>query len=598
MQTDLKRTHSCGQLRKTHLGQKVILNGWIHTIRDHGGVVFATVRDRSGIVQVVFKEEEARKTLASIRPEFVVAVQGVVEARPDAARNPDMPTGDIDIAVDTLTVLNPSEVVPIEVAIPDDELSGDNIRFRYRYLDLRRPSMQRNLEIRHRISQICRQYMDTQGFYEIETPFLTKSTPEGARDFVVPSRMTKGHFYALPQSPQLFKQLLMVSGFEKYFQIVRCFRDEDLRADRQPEFTQLDIEMSFIDEQDIRSLIDGLFARLFKEILGIDIALPIPCMGYEKAMTRWGSDRPDLRFGCELKPLNDLLADCEIPFIRTAAEAGALVGLSVPEQGKYARKQVDGFINDAKDLGAQGGVWFRLKNGALAGPGAKAFPGDKGQAVQDQLGLKEGDLVFVIAATSPKKAQRAAGELRGRLGRDLGLARAGEYAMTWVTDFPLFEEDDETGQWTAVHHPFTAPCDEDLEWLEKAPGRVKSRAYDIVINGAELGGGSIRIHTKAVQEKVFNAINLPPEEAQAKFSFLLEALQYGAPPHGGIALGLDRLVAMFAGVDSIREVIAFPKTHRGSCLLTNAPSELAQAQLDELGLIKKEAEKSESEEKS
>ncbi len=585
MQSDLKRTIGCGELRKSNTDEEVVLNGWIHTLRDHGGVVFASLRDRSGIVQIVFGDTIGEDLPASIRPEFVVAVKGTVRMRPDEALNPDMPTGDVEVLIGELTVLNPSEVVPFEISVPDEEMPGEKIRLKYRYLDLRRPSMQRNIILRHRLIQLCRRHLDDRGFIEIETPFLTKSTPEGARDFLVPSRMHHEHFYALPQSPQLFKQLLMVAGFEQYFQIVRCFRDEDLRGDRQPEFTQLDLEMSFINENDIRTLIDGLFKLLFKELKGIEIKTPVPLLSYAEAMEKWGTDRPDLRYNVPLVYMGELMRDHQIPFVREAAASDAVVAIAAPENGRYSRKEVEKLLETCKfaSTNLTGMLWFRMKEGKFTGPGAKAFPEGLAEKAAGKLELENGDLVFVICSSQKKNAQATAGYLRTLLAKDLGLAPKDTYALTWITDFPLFEETEEGG-WTAVHHPFTSPREEDLKILETGPGEVKSQAYDIVINGAELGGGSIRIHDQAIQKRVFNAINLSDEEAEAKFGFLLEGLKYGAPPHGGIALGLDRVAALFAGEDSIRDVIPFPKTHRGSCLLTGAPSTINEEQLTELGL--------------
>jgi aspartyl-tRNA synthetase len=586
MLPELKRTHHCGLLRTDHVGAHVTLNGWMETIRDHGGVVFGSLRDRSGIVQVVFKNQDvlAKETL---RPEFVVAIRGEVHLRPEGTHNPELATGDVEVIVEALTVLNPSRPLPFEIASHVGEEPNEEVRLKYRFLDLRRPRMQRNMTVRHRVSQIVRRCLDEQGFLEIETPFLTRSTPEGARDFLVPCRLNPGTFYALPQSPQLFKQLLMVSGFEKYFQIVRCFRDEDLRADRQPDFTQVDIEMSFIDESDVRRLIDALLAQLFKAILGMDIALPIPIMPYDEAMARYGVDRPDLRFGAELTDLSDLLKDAEAPFLRQGAEKGAVIGIAVPEKGALTRKQIEELAQAAVAAGGTGFVWLRRQQGALTGPGAKAFKGAKEAALIEKMKLADGDLLFVVAGEKPVKLQEACGTLRTRLGAELKLAPKDKFAMTWVVDFPLFQWDEEGKRWCAVHHPFTAPREEDFAFLQSDPGRVKARAYDIVVNGSEIGGGSIRMHRRDVQEAAFKVMSIGAEEARARFGFLLDGLSYGAPPHGGIALGLDRLVTMLTGESSIREVIAFPKTARGSCLMTEAPAAVDPAQLDEVGIAVK-----------
>ncbi len=583
MGPDGKRTHHCGLLRAEHAGAKVTLNGWLETIRDHGGVVFGSLRDRSGIVQIVFKEPPREP----LRPEYVIAVAGEVRLRPEGMRNPDLPTGAVEVAVRELAVLNPSRPPPFEVASFAQEEPNEEVRLRHRFLDLRRPRMQRNIAVRHRISQLVRRYLDEQGFLEIETPFLTRSTPEGARDFLVPCRLNPGTFYALPQSPQLFKQLLMVAGFEKYFQIVRCFRDEDLRADRQPDFTQIDIEMSFIDETDVRRLIDGMLHLLFKSILAIELPLPIPAITYDEAMARYGCDRPDLRFGAPLTDLCALLADSEVPFLREGAARGAAIGLAVPEKGAFTRARIEELATAAATDGGAGFVWLRRAAGALSGPGAKAFKGAREGALVEALGLADGDLAFILAGGNSPALRAACGALRTRLGRELGLAPAGKFAPTWVVDFPLFQRDEERGGFTAVHHPFTAPREEDLERLDRDPARVKARAYDIVVNGVEIGGGSIRMHRREVQEAAFKAIDIGPEEARARFGFLLEGLSYGAPPHGGIALGLDRLAALLTGETSIREVIAFPKTQRGSCLLTEAPAPVSDAQLMELGIALK-----------
>ena len=584
MQSELKRTHGCGVLCRDHQGLGVVLNGWVDTIRDHGGVLFANLRDRSGTVQIVFPDPGVLNGSDAIRPEYVVAVTGTVALRPSDAVNPHLPTGEVEVRIQKLTVLNPADVLPFEVSARSREQPGEDVRLRYRYLDLRRARMQRNLRTRHRVAQLCREFLDRRGFLEIETPFLTRSTPEGARDFLVPCRLARGQFYALPQSPQLFKQLLMVSGFELYFQVVRCFRDEDLRADRQPEFTQIDVEMSFVDESDVRGLIDALFALVFKETLGLDVPVPVPVLKYADAMAAYGTDRPDLRFGAPLRDITSLAASSDLPFLRQAAETGGVVALAVPEGGRLARAQLDARVETARTSGASGALWFRRKANALSGPGAKAFRGALEGPVIEALSLDEGDLGFVAAAARLRTAQEICGQSRLALAAELDLIPRDRFAFTWVTEFPLLEWDAETHRWVSVHHPFTSPVAEDLPLLDSSPGRVRARAYDIVVNGVELGGGSIRIHRRDLQEKVFRAIGIGPEEAVQKFGFLLEGLRYGAPPHGGIALGLDRMIAMLTGEASIRDVIAFPKTQKGGCVLTGAPSEVADDQLAELGI--------------
>ncbi|MBN1420078.1 MAG: aspartate--tRNA ligase [Planctomycetes bacterium] len=575
-----KRTHTCGELRASDAGRSVTLAGWVESTRDHGGVVFIDLRDRYGRTQIVFREgvaDEARR----LRPETVVAARGTVGLRPEGLINRDLPTGEIEVVGEEVEILNGCPTPPFEIAESAESEPSEELRLRWRYLDLRRRRLQRNLQRRHEIVRAIRTYLDGRGFLDVETPVLTRSTPEGARDFLVPSRLHPGSFFALPQSPQLFKQLLMVAGVDRYYQIVRCMRDEDLRADRQFEFTQLDIEMSFIEEEDIRTLIDGLVAILMETICGVEVSLPIPCLSWADAMSRFGTDRPDMRFGAELREVTDLARESGFEvFRRTAAEGGAVIAAAFPKGGALSRREIDGLAETAKQLGVPGLAWCKVAGG-LQGGIAKHWGPALAPRLIERVGAGEGDLVLFVAAPLPA-ARAALGELRNRLGRDLSLYDAKGFAWTWVTEFPLLEWNEEDGRWQACHHPFTSPRLDDLDRLESDPGSVRARAYDIVVNGTEIGGGSIRIHNSEVQGRVFRAIGLSEEAARAKFGFLLEALRYGAPPHGGIALGLDRLVTILLGETSIREVIAFPKTQRGTCLMTDAPSPLDADQLREV----------------
>jgi len=574
-----RRTHTCGGLRLSDAGSTVTLNGWIESIRDHGGLHFVDLRDRYGLTQVSLDPSASYAVdPKSLRAEFVVAVTGTVNARPKG--NPKLATGDIEVAATELEVLNPCDVPPFEIAESKEE-PGEDIRLRYRYLDLRRRRVQEAFVFRSRVSRVIREFLDGEEFLDIETPFLTKSTPEGARDFLVPARVHPGKFFALPQSPQLF----MIAGFDRYYQIVRCMRDEDLRADRQPEFTQLDIEMAFVNEEDVQNVIDRLLVRLLKELRDFDVQLPIPRMTYDEAMEKYGTDRPDTRFDLLLCDLSEAVGATGFQVFHKAVESGGVVrGLRVPGGAdRLSRKDIDGCEKVAKELGAKGLAWIKLGPDGATGPIAK-FLGDLGEeALREASGAETGDLLLMVADTA-KTAAAALGEVRLHLGNKLDLIPEGRYDLLWVTDFPLLEWDDEDERWYACHHPFTSPRPEDLEYLTSDPGRVRARAYDVILNGLELGGGSIRIHRPDVQSEVFKGLGIDDEEAREKFGFLLDALSYGAPPHGGIALGLDRLVMLLLGTPSIRDVIPFPKTARGNCLMTAAPSPVSDAQLTELFL--------------
>lgn len=586
----LKRTHNCSRLRLEDSGKKVTLAGWVKSYRDHGNLVFFDLRDREGITQLVFDPEtqpEVHRLSKTVRCEWVVAATGIVQPRGEGLENPKLKTGQIEVVVEQMEILNKSRTPPFEV--DSAEKTAEEIRLANRYIDLRRPQMQQKLHTRHRIAKFIRDYYDKLGFWEIETPILAKSTPEGARDFLVPSRLSKNCFYALPQSPQLFKQILMVSGVDKYFQIVRCFRDEDPRADRQVEFTQVDAEMSFVDSDDVISVHENLIAGIFREILDMDIPLPFERLDYDKAMQDYGIDRPDIRFDMKLKDISDIAKQGKFKVFNSAIENGGIVkGICAPGGGKYSRSDIEksmtGFV---ADYGAKGLAWFkvRLEDGkpVLASSIAKFFSPQQHSRIIERFGAGEGDLLLFVA-DDRKTVNKALAPLRCRLGGQLGLYDKDSFKFVWVINFPLFEWDAEKNCYDSLHHPFTAPLAEDLGRLDSAPADVHSQAYDIVVNGSEVGGGSIRIHSSDIQQKVFELLDIPPEQAQEQFGFFLKALQYGAPPHGGIAIGLDRLVMLLTGTDNIRDVIAFPKTQRGQCLLTNAPSEVDKKQLDELSL--------------
>ncbi|MFC1563899.1 aspartate--tRNA ligase [candidate division KSB1 bacterium] len=589
----LKRTNTCGELRKEHTGREVILNGWVDTWRDHGGVRFIDLRDRYGQTQIVFDLEKGKGTHAlakDMKREFVLAVKGIVNERPDGMINKNMPTGEIEVVAEEIIVLNPSKTTPFVIS---EELDvSEDLRMKWRYLDLRRNFMQNNLILRHKLCQIIRNYFDSQGFLEIETPMLMKSTPEGARDYLVPSRVFPGDFYALPQSPQTYKQILMVSGFDKYFQIVKCFRDEDLRADRQPEFTQLDMEMAFIDEEDVYRVIEGCFVQLFKDILGLDLKTPLFSMTYAEAMNNYGTDKPDLRWDIPIIDMSNTVKNSQFKvFGDTVAGGGTVRGIVVKGKADVSRKVTDELTEFTKDAGAKGLVVLKVSDEGLQGGISKFLSDDEKYDVLSVLNAEPGDLLLIIA-DSVKRTLGVLGNLRLEVIRRFEIPPKEEYSLLWVTEFPLVEENEETGGITFTHHPFTSPNLEDVDFMFKDPLKVRSRAYDLVMNGYELGSGSIRIHQRELQEKIFDLLQLSREEAQNKFGFLLEAFEYGAPPHGGIALGLDRIAMIFANEDSIREVIAFPKTLRAFCPMVETPSPVNPDQLKELGIsiIKKKDE--------
>ncbi len=580
-----KRTHYCGDLRASDIGREVILMGWALRRRDHGGLIFIDLRDREGIAQIVFDPEVnagAHVVAESVRSEFVLAVKGKVIPRPEGTVNPAMKTGEVEIQVLECKLLNRSKPLPFML----DEHSdiNENIRLKYRYLDLRRPQLQHNLILRSKVAQVTRSYLSENGFIELETPFLTKSTPEGARDFLVPSRINQGHFYALPQSPQIFKQILMISGFDRYFQVVRCFRDEDLRADRQPEFTQIDCEMSFIDREDIITVMEGLIARVFKEAKGIDIQLPVERITYAEAIRRFGVDNPDLRFGMELCELTELVKASGFKvFADVASKGGIIKGLNAKGCAKFSRKDIDDLTEFVKIYGAKGLAYVKIENGEWHSPIAKFFTPEEIAEMNRIFAAEEGDLLFFVA-DKPKVVNDSLGKLRNHLANILKLTNKDDFRFVWVTDFPLLEWDEEEGRWAAVHQPFTAPMDEDLEFVESDPGRCRAKAYDLVLNGNEIGGGSIRIHQEQVQSLMFKLLGMSVESARSKFGFLLDALDFGTPPHGWIAFGMDRLIMLLTGSDSIRDVIAFPKTQKGACMMSEAPSLVDNKQLRELGV--------------
>ena len=581
----MKRSCYCGKVDESFIGKEIVVSGWVHSRRDHGGVIFIYLRDREGLVQIVFQPEEKEIFVQAehLRSEYVLSVKGLVRNRPEGTVNPNMYTGKVEIVVTELEIINACPVLPLEV--DDYKETSEEIRLKYRYLDLRRPSFQKNFIIRHKISQSIREYLNSEGFLEIETPFLTKSTPEGARDFLVPARLSHGSFYALPQSPQIFKQILMVAGFDKYYQIARCFRDEDLRADRQLEFTQVDMEMSFIEERDIMTIIENMLSKIFKEVLGKEIQTPFLRMSYDEAMLRFGSDKPDTRFQMEIKDFTKELANCGFGVFKNVIERGNVVrGLCITGGAKFSRSEIDGLTKFVGEFGAKGLAWMKITATGAESNIVKFFSKDEIDTIINKLEAKDGDLVVFLADEVEVVAQ-GLGALRLKMGKQLGMIDKSKFNFLWVVDFPLFAWDKEEKRWVANHHPFTAVKEEDVDKLtQENADKAKARAYDVILNGVELGGGSIRIHKSDIQKKVFNLLNITEESAREKFGFLLDALTYGAPPHGGLAIGFDRLCALLVGEESIREVIAFPKTQKAICPLSNAPSEVSEKQLRELGI--------------
>ena len=591
----MKRTHRCAELSKAQVGQTVTVMGWVQKSRNKGGVVFVDLRDRSGILQIIFEENkcgtEIFEKAGKLRSEFVIAVTGQVCERAGAV-NQNLATGEIEVIAEQLRILSESETPPFH--IEENSKTKEELRLKYRYLDLRRPDIQKNIMMRSRACAVIRNFLTEEGFLEIETPMLTKSTPEGARDYLVPSRVHPGSFYALPQSPQLFKQLLMVSGYDRYFQLARCFRDEDLRADRQPEFTQVDMELSFVDVDDVIDVNERLLARLFKEIIGVDVPLPIQRMTWQEAMDRFGSDKPDTRFGMELNDVTDVVRDCEFAVFKNAiADGGSVRGINAKGQGTMPRKKIDALVAFVKDYGAKGLAYIAIQpDGSIKSSFAKFMKDEEMQALISAMQGEPGDLLL-FAADKNKIVYASLGALRLELADKMGLLDKNQYNFLWVTEFPLLEWSDEENRFQAMHHPFTMPMEEDLQYIDTDPGRVRAKAYDIVLNGTEIGGGSVRIHQDDIQEKMFEALGFTKERAHEQFGFLLDAFKYGVPPHAGLAYGLDRLIMLMAKVDSIRDVIAFPKVKDASCLLTNAPDTVDEKQLEELGIRVNETEQSE-----
>ena len=584
-----KRSHMCGELRKENVGENVVLNGWIQKRRNLGGLIFCDLRDKTGITQVVFNDripQELFDRADSLRSEYVVGIKGRVMER--ESRNPELPTGDIEVFAEDLIIYSTADTPPIY--IKDDDNVDDNLRLKYRYLDLRKKKMQDNLTFRHNLVKLTRDYFAENGFTEVETPMLIKSTPEGARDYLVPSRVNQGKFYALPQSPQMFKQLLMVGGTDRYMQIVKCFRDEDLRADRQPEFTQIDLEMSFVDVDDVIEIQEGYLKRVFREMKGVDIETPFPRMTYEEAMNRYGSDKPDTRVGFELQDITHLVKDSEFKvFADAAAAGGSIRGICITGAAEsYTRKKIDKLTEAVKSYGAKGLVWMKVSAEGVTSSVNKFFTPEQLQEIADSMGAAAGDLILIVSDRD-KVVFDSLGFLRRHIAGEMGLLDDEQYNLLWVVEFPLFEKDEETGRYHAMHHPFTSPKEEDAQLLKTEPTKAKANAYDIVLNGVELGGGSIRIHDREMQEDMFRALDMSQEEIDEKFGFLVEAFKYGTPPHGGLAYGLDRLVMLLTGEKSIREVIAFPKNQNAQCMVSEAPGTVEDEQLKELGItIEKE----------
>lgn len=579
-----KRSHMCGELRKENIGENVVLNGWVQKRRNLGGLIFCDLRDKTGITQVVFDDKIPQELFGkadTLRSEYVVGIKGRVAER--ESKNPELPTGDIEVFADELTIYSTADTPPIY--IKDDDNVDDNLRLKYRYLDLRKKKMQDNLTFRHKLAKLTRDYFSENGFTEVETPMLIKSTPEGARDYLVPSRVNQGRFYALPQSPQMFKQLLMVGGTDRYMQIVKCFRDEDLRADRQPEFTQIDLEMSFVDMDDVIEIQEGYLKRVFKEMKGVDIQTPFPRMTYDEAMSRYGSDKPDTRVGFELQDITHLVSDCDFKvFTDAIASGGSVRGICITGAAEsYTRKKIDKLTEAVKSYGARGMVWMKVAEDGVSSSVNKFFSPEQLKEIADEMGASAGDLILIVSDKN-KVVFDSLGFLRRHIADQMGLLDDEQYNLLWVVDFPLFEKDEETGRYQAMHHPFTSPKAEDAQLLKTDPTSAKANAYDIVLNGVELGGGSIRIHDRDMQEDMFRALNMSQEDIDEKFGFLVEAFKYGTPPHGGLAYGMDRLVMLLTGEKSIREVIAFPKNQAAQCMVSEAPGTVEEEQLNELGI--------------
>lgn len=590
---DSSRTHTCGELTEKEIGEDVVLMGWVDRRRDHGGLIFIDLRDRYGKTQLVFspqRHQELYESAKELKSEYVIAIKGVVQERPADAQNLNLLTGKIEVSASALRILNSAKTPPFQIA--DNNGASEDLKLKYRYLDLRRPSMQKNIFLRHKLAQVVRRFFDSQNFTEIETPTLMKSTPEGARDFLVPSRLHKGNFYALPQSPQTYKQLLMVSGFDRYFQIVHCFRDEDLRADRQPEFTQIDVEMSFVQEDSVLATMEQLMVSVYKELFDKTVKIPFPRLSYHQAMKRYGVDRPDTRFGLKIETLTNLLKGTEFRvFTDVIQNKGEIAGIAVPNCAGYSRKQLDELNQLAQTFGGKGLLPLKLLEGKITGPSAKFLSDKQKNGLIKKFDAKENDL-FLLVADSAEVTYKVLGAFRTYFGNELKLVDESKTNFLWVVDFPLFEFDEEAGRYVAMHHPFTSPKEEDISLMETNPGQVRARAYDLVLNGVEIAGGSIRIHQRELQQKMFKLLGIGAQEAKKKFGFLMDAFEYGAPPHGGIAFGFDRLVMILAGRKSIRDVIAFPKTTSALSLMDGSPSSVDESQLSDLGLqlVKPEAE--------